>query len=45
VRHEDSEYLKQITKGGDGMPAFEGKMSPESMSGLIKMIRVEFQGK
>jgi len=45
VRHEDSEYIKQITKGGDGMPAFEGKMSPENMSGLIKMIRVEYQGK
>ena len=44
VRHDDAEYLKQITKGGDGMPAFEDKMSPESMSGLIKMIRVEFQG-
>jgi mono/diheme cytochrome c family protein len=45
VRHDDAEYLKQITKGGDGMPAFEAKMSPENMSGLIKMIRVEFQGK
>ncbi len=45
VRHDDAEYLKQITKGGDGMPAFEGKMSTENMNGLIKMIRREFQGK
>jgi len=25
LRHPDSDYLKQITKGGDGMPAFEKK--------------------
>jgi len=23
----DSDYLKQITKGGDGMPAFEKKLT------------------
>lgn len=45
VRHEDAEYLKQITKGGDGMPAFDKKLTPEQMNDLIKMIRVEFQGK
>lgn len=44
VRHEDTEYLKQITKGGDGMPAFDKKLTPEQMNDLIKMIRVEFQG-
>jgi len=40
-----SEFLKQITKGGDGMPAFDKKLTPEQMNDLIKMIRVEFQGK
>jgi mono/diheme cytochrome c family protein len=45
VRHEDAEYLKQITKGGDGMPAFDQKLTPEQMNQLIRMIRVEFQGK
>ena len=45
VRHEDTEFLKQITKGGDGMPAFDKKLTPEQMNDLIKMIRVEFQGK
>ena len=45
VRHDDAEFLKQITKGGDGMPAFDQKLTPEQMNELIKMIRVEFQGK
>jgi len=45
ARHEDAEFLKQITKGGDGMPAFDKKLTPEQMNDLIKMIRVEFQGK
>jgi mono/diheme cytochrome c family protein len=43
VRHEDVEYLKQITKGGDGMPAFEKKLTADQMNDLIKMIRQEFQ--
>jgi len=45
VRHDDGEFLKQITKGGDGMPAFDKKLTPEQMNDLIKMIRAEFQGK
>ncbi|HYW74174.1 MAG TPA: cytochrome c [Pyrinomonadaceae bacterium] len=45
VRHEDSEYLNQITKGGDGMPAFDKKLTPDQMNDLIKMIRKEFQAK
>ncbi len=43
LRHPDSDYLKQITKGGDGMPAFAGKLKPEEMNDLIKFIRHEFQ--
>jgi mono/diheme cytochrome c family protein len=45
VRHDDTEFLKQITKGGDGMPAFDQKLTPEQMNNLIRMIRVEFQSK
>jgi len=45
LRHQDSEFLKQITKGGDGMPAFADKLKPEDMNDLIKFIRREFQGK
>lgn len=43
LRHPDSDYLKQITKGGDGMPAFEKKLTPEQMNDLIKFIREVFQ--
>jgi len=43
VRHPDTDYVKQITKGGDGMPAFEKKLTADQMNGLIKMIRTEFQ--
>jgi mono/diheme cytochrome c family protein len=45
VRHDDNEFMKQITKGGDGMPAFDKKLTTDQMNDLIKMIRREFQGK
>ena len=45
ARHEDAEFMKQITKGGDGMPAFDEKLTADQMNDLIKMIRKEFQGK
>ncbi len=44
LRHPDSDFLKQITKGGDGMPAFGDKLKPEQMNDLIRFIRHEFQG-
>ncbi len=44
VRHADTEFVKQITKGGDGMPAFADKLKPEEINDLIKFIRHEFQG-
>ena len=43
LRHDDAEFLKQITKGGDGMPAFDQKLTTDQMNDLIKMIRTEFQ--
>jgi mono/diheme cytochrome c family protein len=45
LRHDDAEFTKQITKGGDGMPAFGEKLTTDQMNDLIKMIRKEFQGK
>ena len=45
ARHPDSDYLKQITKGGDGMPKFADKLTSDQMNDLIRMIRAEFQGK
>src|SRR5256885_8715597 len=45
LRHPDSDFLKQITKGGDGMPAFEKKLTSNQMNELIRFIRHEYQGK
>jgi mono/diheme cytochrome c family protein len=45
LRHSDEEFTKQITKGGDGMPAFEKKLTSDQMNELIRFIRHEFQGK
>jgi mono/diheme cytochrome c family protein len=44
LRHPDSDFVKQITKGGDGMPAFGEKLKPEEINDLIRFIRHEFQG-
>jgi cytochrome c551 len=43
LRHTDAEFVKQINKGGDGMPAFADKLKPEEVNDLIKFIRREFQ--
>ena len=45
LRHPDSDFVKQITKGGDGMPAFGAKLKPEEINDLVRFIRREFQGK
>ena len=44
LHHPDSDFLKQITKGGDGMPAFKDKLKPDEIDDLIRFIRHEFQG-
>ena len=43
LRHSDAEFVKQITKGGDGMPAFADKLKPEEINEVIKFLRHEFQ--
>ena len=43
LRHSDAEFVKQITKGGDGMPAFADKLKAEEINDLIKFIRAAFQ--
>ena len=45
LRHPDSDFVKQITKGGDGMPAFGEKLKPDEINDLVRFIRHEFQGK
>ena len=44
LKHPNSEYVKQITKGGDGMPGFGEKLKPEEINDLIRFIRHECQG-
>src|SRR5262245_49417462 len=44
LRHPDSDFRKQITAGGDGMPAFKTKLSSQQVDDLIKFVRQEFQG-
>ncbi len=44
LHHPDSDFVKQITKGGDGMPAFGEKLKPEEVNDLCRFIRHEFQG-
>ena len=44
LRHPDSDFVKQIEKGGDGMPAFKGKLSAQQITEMISFIRKEFQG-
>lgn len=45
LRHPDSDFVKQITKGGDGMPAFGEKLKTEEINDMVRFIRHEFQGK
>jgi mono/diheme cytochrome c family protein len=44
LHHPDSDFVKQITKGGDGMPAFRDKLKPDEINDCIRFIRHEFQG-
>jgi mono/diheme cytochrome c family protein len=43
LKHPDSDFVKQITKGGDGMPAFGEKLKPEEINDMVRFIRHEFQ--
>lgn len=43
LKHSDEDFVKQITNGGDGMPAFKDKLSPEEMNGLVRFIRKVIQ--
>ena len=44
LRHPNSEFRKQITEGGDGMPAFKDKLNQQQIDEMISFIRKEFQG-
>jgi mono/diheme cytochrome c family protein len=45
VTHTDEQLAKQITNGGDGMPAFKDKLHPDEINNLVRFIHHEFQNK
>lgn len=45
LKHTDEDFVEQIEKGGDGMPQFKDKLSPEEINLLVRFVRHEFQGK
>jgi cytochrome c551 len=45
LNHTEEQLAKQIAQGGDGMPAFKDRLTPEQINELVRLIRKEFQGK
>ena len=43
LKHPDTDYVKQINKGGDGMPAFKDKLTLQQIDELVRFIRHDFQ--
>lgn len=43
LEHSDAEFAKQISNGGDGMPAFKDRLTPEQINALVKYIRRDIQ--
>ncbi len=43
LSHNDAEFAKQISDGGDGMPAYKDKLTPEQINNLVKFIRTNYQ--
>ena len=41
--HTDEEFIKQISNGGEGMPAFKDKLKPEEIANLVTFVRKQFQ--
>jgi mono/diheme cytochrome c family protein len=44
LRHSDKEMEEQIADGGDGMPQFKDKMTPEQIKEMVAYLRKTFQG-
>jgi len=43
LKDSDEDFIKQIANGGDGMPAFKDKLSPEEMTDVVRYIRKVIQ--
>ena len=44
LNHSEEQLAKQISDGGDGMPAYKDKLKQEEINTLVSFIRKEFQG-
>ena len=43
LRHTDADFRRQMMEGGDGMPAFKDKLTPQQIEELLRFVRQEFQ--
>lgn len=43
LNHNEAQLAKQISQGGDGMPAFKDRLKPEVIDDLVRFIRKELQ--
>ncbi len=43
LHHPDANFVKQVTSGGEGMPAFKEKLTPQEINDLVRFIRKELQ--
>ncbi len=43
LKHDDAHLAKKIAEGGDGMPAFNKRLSPEQINNLVRFIRQDLQ--
>ena len=44
LKHPDEQLAKKIANGGDGMPAFGKRLTPEQINNLVRFIRQDLQG-
>lgn len=42
--HPDEKLARQVTNGGDGMPPFKAKLTPDQINDLVRFIRHDLQG-
>lgn len=43
LKSSDEHFTKQITEGGEGMPAFKDKLKPEEITEMVRFIRQKLQ--
>jgi mono/diheme cytochrome c family protein len=44
LKHPEAQLAKQISEGGEGMPPFKKRLTPEQIDALVRFIRQDLQG-